>query len=108
MPLSVTTADVVGHVVEQVQGGVETGREGREIPVVDADDARIERQGLVQLRPVMHFDQHIEADVPRQPVEVGELGGLQCRDDQQQAVGAKRTRLVDLVLVDDEILAQNR
>ena len=39
---------------------------------------------------------------------VGELRIVQRRDDQQDGVGAHRARLRDLVIVDDEILAQRR
>ena len=55
----------------------------------------------------MNLDQHREPEFARAGLERGELRIGQRRDDQQDGVRADGARLGDLILVDDEILAQH-
>ena len=56
----------------------------------------------------MHLDEHIEADLPSAEHILQKLGGREDARDQENGVCAEHARLEDLVLVDDEILAQER
>ena len=56
----------------------------------------------------MDLDQHVHPEFARAGFERGQLRIVERRDDQQDRVGAQRARLGDLVLVDDEFLAQRR
>ena len=57
---------------------------------------------------VVDLDQHVEVERARLAVQVGEVVVVERGDDQQDRVGAGRRRLVELVGVDDEVLAQDR
>ena len=108
MPDSVTSKRSAGTSAQQVERGVERDLEGAQVAVVDADQRRLQPQRAVQLGAVVHFDQHRHAERLRRGLEVGQLRVVEDRRDQQDAVGADRARLVDLVGVDDEVLAQHR
>ncbi len=80
----------------------------RQVTVVDADQigarwraptSSSRRRGPRPARPG-------RARGPR--VQLRQLAGVERRDDQQDRVGPRRERLVDLVRLDDEVLAQDR
>ena len=52
----------------------------------------------------MHLDEHRHADGVGLRFEILHFSNRKARGDEQDAVGAHRARLVDLVEVDDEIL----
>ena len=56
----------------------------------------------------MHFDQHRHAQAQRLGFQIGHQRVVQAGGDQQDAVCAPGARLVDLVGVDHEVLAQHR
>ena len=56
----------------------------------------------------MHLDQHLQAQSAGVLMQRGQLDAVQRRDDQQHCVGAGRARLIQLVGIDDEVLAQRR
>ena len=93
---------------QQVERGRERHVEGAQVAVVDADERRREPQRALELGGVVHLDQHRHAEVARAGFERGEARVVERGDDQQDRVGAQRARLGDLVLVDDEVLAQRR
>ena len=55
----------------------------------------------------MDLHEHVEIEPASLAQQHLEVVGMQCRDDQQQRVGAGRGGLVDLVGVDAEVLAQD-
>ena len=71
-------------------------------------ETRTAVDGARQLVLVVHLDEGREPQLPRALLQAHEIGLLQRRDDQQDGVRAVRTRLEQLVLVDDEVLAQER
>ena len=80
-----------------------------QVTVVDAHQRSIEGlQCALQLVAVMHFDQHVQADAFGHGRQLGHLHVIQCRDNQQHAVGTQGTSFDDLVRVDHEILADHR
>ncbi len=99
---------VTRHRLLHVQRGLQRHLEGAQVAVVDADHRRRHLQRALQFVDVMHFHQHVHAQRQRQLGQRGQLGIVQRGDDQQDAVGAQHARLVHLVGVDDEILAQHR
>ena len=56
----------------------------------------------------MNLDQGVEVEAARQPKELAQRGVVEDRADQQHGVRAEGAGLVDLVGVDDEVLAQQR
>ena len=93
---------------QQREGGVQRRLEGLEVAVVDAEQGRREGEGGLDLRRIVHLDQHVHAEVPRERVELGERARVERGDDEQDAVRAERARLEHLPGVDDEVLAQRR
>ena len=65
-------------------------------------------QRPLQLVLVMHFDQHIHAELERGVFERARLVVGKAGHDDQDGVGAPGARLVDLVGLEHEILAQRR
>ena len=56
----------------------------------------------------MDLDEHVEPESLRLRVERGQPARVQRRDDQQDRVGAARQGFDHLIVVDDEVLAQDR
>ena len=68
-----------------------------------------DRDGPLDLALVVGLDQHGEAELERERVQVGEQAVVGERgDDEQHRVGADASRLEHLHLVDHEVLAQRR
>ena len=61
-----------------------------------------------ELRRVVDLDEHVEAECGGGGVQLCQLLVAERRDDQQHGIGAGGERLVQLVDVDDEVLAQQR
>ena len=109
MPDSDTTVLPAGHVGEQLVGALEVDGEVDEVAVVDADDVGVgDLERAVELVLVVDLDEHVEVEAERLAVQLGEVLVAQRGDDQQDRVGARDGGLVDLVGVDDEVLAQDR
>ncbi len=79
-----------------------------QVAVVDSDDFSAGASGGAQLIFVMNFNQRLKTKLARRRVKRAQFGLLQHRRDQQDTVGAGRARLVKLVGVENEILAQKR
>ena len=79
-----------------------------QVAIVDADDFGPGTPGGKQLVFVMNFNQCLKPKLTRRRVERSQLGLFQHRGDQQNTIGAGRTRLMKLVGVEDKILAQKR
>ena len=78
-------------------------------PAVDADDAGADRDGPLDLVLVVGLDQHGEAELERQRVQVGhQVVDGERGHDEQHRVGADAARFEHLDLVDHEVLAQRR
>ena len=63
-------------------------------------------QGPRHLPRVVHLQQYVQTQVPGQSRETAQFTVVEKRGDQQHRRGAEGAGLVDLVRVDDEILAQ--
>ena len=79
-----------------------------EVAVVDADQRRLQRQGAVEFGLVMGFDQNVHLQVMGGDVERAGFAIVDAGHDDQDAVGAGGAGLVDLIGVEQEILAQGR
>ena len=97
-----------GHVGEQLVGPLDVDGEVAEIAVVDADHLGLDLQRALELLLVVDLDEHVEVERPCLAVQREQRLGLERRDDQQHRVGAGGGGLVELVGVDDEVLAQHR
>src|SRR5262249_51288705 len=93
---------------QQRQRRLDARLEGREITVVDADEACAGGQRDVQLSGGVALHQRAETEAFGRRREIRELRGLEDADDQQHGIGASRTRLPQLIVVEREILAQQR
>src|SRR5215218_3596442 len=97
-----------GHVGEQLVGPLDVDREIGQVAVVEAEHVGLDVQGDLQLALVVDLDQRVEIEVAGLAQQVIEVVGVERRDDQQDRVGAHGRGLVELVGVDDEVLAQDR
>ena len=79
-----------------------------EVAVVDPDHVRAELERAVEVGLVVDLDQAVEVEQPRLLVEQAEGVVVERADDQQHRVRAVDRGLVELVGVDDEVLAQDR
>ena len=108
MPLSETTVLPAGTSSEQVERSVQVDREVGKVAVVDADHVGVDLECGLQLRSLVHFHKAVEIEVPGLGVQTIELLPLERRDYQEHRVGAGGRRLVELILVDREVLAEDR
>src|SRR5437867_7082719 len=93
---------------QELERGRDPRLERSEIAGVDPDDAAADRERLVHFGGGVALDQRREAESLRGGEQLREPRGLEDRDDQEHRVGAGRARLPELVLVDREVLAQER
>ena len=82
--------------------------EGDEVALVDADQIGLDSQRPLELGLVVDLDEHVEADLAGQLMEVGELGVVERGGDQQHAIGAHEAGVAHVAGVDGEVLAQHR
>lgn len=97
-----------GHLAHQRQRDIQRDLKSVQVAVVNADQRRFELQGARQFRLVMHLDQHRHIQRHRQRLESLHLRVIQAGGNQQNTVSAHDAGFIDLVGVDDEILAQHR
>ena len=107
-PDSETTVLPGGDVREQLVGALDVDAEVREVAVVDADHLGVDVQGDLELVLVVDLDEHVQVERAGVAMEREQRVGLDRGDDQQDRVGAGGRRLVELVRLDDEVLAQHR
>src|SRR5438093_808090 len=93
---------------QELERGRDPRLERSEIAVVDPDDAAADRERLVHFGGGVALDQRREAESLRGGEQLREPRGLEDRGDQEHRLGAGRARLPELVLVDREVLAQER
>ena len=82
--------------------------EGDEVALVDAHQVGLDPQRPLELGLVVDLDEHVEADLAGQLMEVGELGVVERGGDQQHAVGAHDAGVAHVAGIDREVLAQHR
>src|SRR3954452_19489025 len=99
---------VAGDQRRQCFAGRKRGFEGAQIAIVDADHRRTQLQRAVKLGAVVDLDQHVHAVGDGGILELFCRGIIECRHDDQDAVGAMCAGLRHLIGVEHEILAQHR
>ena len=80
----------------------------QQVALVDTDEGGADGEGGVELRLVVDLDEHGEAEIGGQGVELGELGGVEGGHDEQHGVGAHQAGVGDVAGVDGEVLAHHR
>ena len=93
---------------EQLVGALDVDREVRQVAVVDAEDVGLDVERHLQLALAVDLHERVEVERPRLAQQLEEVVGIERGDDQQDRVGPRGRRLVELVGVDDEVLAQHR
>ena len=78
-----------------------------EVAVVEPEHVGLDVERHLQLALVVDLDDRVEVERVRLAQQVVEIVGVQRGDDQQDRVRARHRRLVELVAVDDEVLAQD-
>src|SRR3569832_62534 len=91
-----------------MERGLQRRLEGAEIAVVHADERCRERQGALELIGIVHLHQYCHAALGGELRELVHARVVERRDDEQDAVRADCARLVHLIGIDNEILAQRR
>ena len=100
--------DVIGQIGREFVVFVHVHLEVLQVARVDADHLGTGLAGAFDLFAGVRLHQHGHAELVRQVEQVLELGVVQCGDDEQHQVGAVGAGLEDLVVGDDEVLAQHR
>ena len=98
---------VLRYAGHQLGGMPQIDRKRLQVPVVDADDLTARIQSFRHFRFIMHLNQHMQSQAFRQVVVALQPAGKNGRD-QQDGIGPDCIRLVDLILIDDEIFSQHR
>ena len=86
----------------------DVGFEAVEVAVVDADRCRAQCAGACGILRVKNFGQDIQAERSGERVKGVQGVVVQNPDDQQDGVRVQGSALVNLIGVDDEVLAQHR
>ena len=100
--------DVGRDAVAEPEGEVEVGDEPGQIAVVDADEGRAGVEDAGQIGLVVELDKDGHSEPPGALSKRDELAVVKDFGDQEDGVGPREPGLDDLVLVDDEILPQER
>ncbi len=100
--------DVGGDLVAEADRQVEVGDEPVQVAVVDADEVGPRGQDAGQVARVVELDQGGHPPPPRQGQERRQLRIVEDLGDQEDGIGAGHPGLDDLVLVDQEVLAEDR
>ena len=108
MPLSATEVTPRGSAEATASRTFRSTVSVLQIAAVDADDARARIERPFQFLDVVHLDERRESELLRPRVQIAERRDVQGAHDQQDRVRAERHRLEQLILGDDEILAQYR
>ena len=99
--------DAVGDRRGHPRGPVVVDLERHEVALVDADQRGAALQGDLQLRLVVDLDEHVEAELDGELVELDQLEAVERGGDQQHGVGAHQPGVGDVVRGDREVLAQH-
>src|SRR5712692_3261509 len=93
---------------QELQRRLQARLEGGEVAVVDPEDAASGGKGLIELGGRVTLDQGGEAESLRGGEQITQPRRLENRNDQQHRVGARGARLPELILVDGEVLPEQR
>jgi hypothetical protein len=88
--------------------GREVDGERLEVPVVDADHARVGRERGVELALVADLDERLEAEVARRAFHRPQVGRRERACDEERRRRAERPGLDELQRVDVEVLLEDR
>jgi hypothetical protein len=81
---------------------------GAKIAVVDADELRFERKGALELRAIVHLDEHVHAERMGGVDESRRFPVRDARHDDEDAIRTPGPRLEHLIGIEEEVLAQGR
>lgn len=93
--------------IRDPRGGAHVDVEVVQVAVVDADDLGSDLERPRELVRVVDLDQRLHTARDRVLVQLGELLVGEHGDDEEDGVGSVDPGLVDLVGVEDEVLAEN-
>ena len=96
------------HAREQIERGLETGLERLEVAVVHADHGRAQGHRALELGSRVDLDEGGEPDALGGMVQISQPRLLQGGGDQEHGIRPRRPRFPELILVQDEFLAENR
>src|SRR3984957_7045191 len=99
---------VSGNASRQLLAGGKRRLERFQVPVVDADQPRLQPQRPLELFLVMHFDERVHAERGSGRFQLGRADIVDRGHDDQDAIGAVTARFGHLIGVVHEILAQHR
>ena len=99
--------DVIGQIGREFVVFVHVHLEVLQVARIDADHLGSGLACAFDLLAGVRLHQHGHAELVRQVEQMLELGVVQCGDDEQYQVGAVGAGLEDLVVGDDEVLAQH-
>src|SRR5438093_1076126 len=92
----------------ELQRRLQARVEGGEGALVDPEDAASGGKGLIELGGRVTLDQRREAESLCGGEQITQPRRLENRNDQQHGIGARGARLPELILVDGEVLTEQR
>ncbi len=97
----------VGNARQESVGGFKPRLEGLQVAVVDADQARLDLQGRLELLPVVDLHEHVQTERDGRFVQGLELSRVEGGRYEKHAVRAHCACFEQLICVHHEILAQH-
>src|ERR1700704_2336808 len=93
----------VGDGLNQFMRCLDAHFEGAKIAVIHAEDARANGQRPRQLLASVDFDERLHSKLAAERKQFGKTRVIKRRDDQEEGIRVRRSRLPDLPRIDDEI-----
>src|SRR5438552_2936945 len=94
-------------IAQQIDGGRNVSLERMQVAIVDADEERVKLARAAELLFVMHLDQGSQAKFASESSQSSQFVLFQHGSNEQYAVSPSSACFVQLVLVENKILAQN-
>ena len=101
-------APALGDLLQQRQRLFPEGLPGVQVAAQHAHDVGVGVQRPLEIGLAGHLHDHVQGLGPRQLLQRGQTIGLQQRGHEEDPVRAQDLALLDLVLLEDEVVAQQR
>ena len=101
-------ASALGHLLQQGQGLLPTGLPGLQVPAQHADDIRVGVQGPLEVGLAGHLHDHVQVLGPGKLLEGHKAVRFEQGGHEEDTVRSEDLALLDLVLLEDEVMAKQR
>ena len=99
---------IVWNTFYEIQRCLQTDFKGTQVSIIDTHQWGIEPQRTFELSFIMDLHQYVEVQFARQRRQLGHMCIAKRSNDEQYAISPDRPRLIHLIEIHGEILAQYR